>query len=386
MVSMFQLGETPADPMDLLTEEIQIPRIHLYNGDDGSMVPWVSKGTSLGRVLVPTDRIPNQPDVPTPDYSGFIKADIPIMPQHILNVATAFFRFVLDTNHTEAALLLALDEENNYHLYCPEQEVDYTGVEWKDNIELEEGHYLMGSIHSHCNFSAFHSGTDEGDAAKNDGLHITLGKLDENVPEIDVMLSFSGVKWQKWDLKDFLEGEEWKPLTADDQDQAELFDIEWLGQLTDAPTWRKYLHKGGTSPAGKVVGYGTQKGYGHYSGYGWDDDDDWELGEYWEGYGGKGHGNWEKSTDPREVPNNDISMYKRINRESNWYDEQQDIAQDQIIKDMCDLVLLASEVGMTINFSVQHREGAHEEETGDMTPLLPERSPAAEGESEHAVD
>lgn len=376
---MFHLGETPADPMELISEPIAMPKIHLYNGDDGNMCPWVSKQTSLGRVLVPTDKLPNQPDVPTPEYAGYIDPQIPEMPQKILNTAAAFFRLVLEAAHTEAALLLALDEEDNYHLYCPEQEVDYTGVDWKDTVELEEGHYLMGSIHSHCDFSAFHSGTDEGDAAKNDGLHITLGHLDKDEPEVDVMIAFSGIKWQKWDLGSFIEGGAWTPLKVDDESQNDLIDLDWLDELKEPRRWTSYGVKGGQK-------FGPTKGHtpngGHASNYGymgWDDDDwdDWEL--WGDGYGDiswheKKKPGWEKSTDDRSG----IGNYKRINRDSNWYDDDQELAQDQIIKDMSDLTLLAQEVGMTISFSIHKREGHFADEVGDMTP------PQIEEEIKHA--
>jgi hypothetical protein len=36
---------------------------------------------------------------------------------------------------------------------------------------------MVGTIHSHCDFSAFHSGTDERDEATFDGLHLTFGNV-----------------------------------------------------------------------------------------------------------------------------------------------------------------------------------------------------------------
>lgn len=42
---------------------------------------------------------------------------------------------------------------------------------------LSDGYELIGTIHSHCDFAAFHSGVDDADEINFDGLHITVGKL-----------------------------------------------------------------------------------------------------------------------------------------------------------------------------------------------------------------
>lgn len=47
------------------------------------------------------------------------------------------------------------------------------------NSLVDEGYILFGTMHSHCDFSAFHSSVDDGDEFKFDGLHITLGHVDK---------------------------------------------------------------------------------------------------------------------------------------------------------------------------------------------------------------
>lgn len=42
---------------------------------------------------------------------------------------------------------------------------------------VQNGYKLYGTIHSHCDFSAFHSGVDDADEKKFDGLHITIGHV-----------------------------------------------------------------------------------------------------------------------------------------------------------------------------------------------------------------
>lgn len=49
---------------------------------------------------------------------------------------------------------------------------------WKEYEKLlNDGYELIGTIHSHCDFAAFHSGVDDADEINFDGLHITIGKL-----------------------------------------------------------------------------------------------------------------------------------------------------------------------------------------------------------------
>jgi hypothetical protein len=45
--------------------------------------------------------------------------------------------------------------------------------------DLLPGYVVFGDIHSHCDFGAFHSGTDDADERHGlgDGLHITIGRL-----------------------------------------------------------------------------------------------------------------------------------------------------------------------------------------------------------------
>lgn len=59
------------------------------------------------------------------------------------------------------------DEAKEKHLkVCEEYERYYA-----------EGFRIYGTIHSHCNFNAYHSGVDDADEIDFDGLHITIGNV-----------------------------------------------------------------------------------------------------------------------------------------------------------------------------------------------------------------
>lgn len=332
---MFDHGPTPDDPMELLKGELLGPTIHIYNDKDHA-TPWICKDTDLGRVLVPLDELPNRTGVVNPPYAGYWDPAIPPMKPEVLDQALAFFRFVFETNHSEAALLLAIDEARDYHLYCPEQEVDYTGVDWKDTVLLADDHYLIGSIHSHCDFSAFHSGTDTGDAAKNDGLHITLGKVDEDTPEIDVMISFSGVRWTKWDHTTFMSSP-WTPRPAKDQAQDELFPIDWIDELKD-PLPMFPVKKAGSSPKTHYPQsyQSPNKQHAKWDSYEWDSD---YFG--WDQY---------ESLSVDKYDPNDYGFIPRIDAKTNWYSPNPEMAADQVIKDLTDLIAIAQNLELEMDW------------------------------------
>jgi len=45
------------------------------------------------------------------------------------------------------------------------------------NRLLNSGYTVYGTIHSHCDFAAFHSGVDDADETNFDGIHITIGNV-----------------------------------------------------------------------------------------------------------------------------------------------------------------------------------------------------------------
>lgn len=62
-----------------------------------------------------------------------------------------------------------------------------------DRAQFGKGWIQAGSIHHHCAAAAFQSGTDNKDEQDRDGVHITLGKMDENILDVHVRQVFEGV-------------------------------------------------------------------------------------------------------------------------------------------------------------------------------------------------
>lgn len=128
---------------------------------------------------------------------------LPKIPAHVMRQAKLFFKTVFDVHHSESYLTLLYSAKlQTYKLWCPEQSVTYTSVDYNraDTVPVEDRNYIgstgdawqmVGTIHSHCDFSAFHSGTDEADEASFDGIHLTFGHVNQDRFSISVSTVFS---------------------------------------------------------------------------------------------------------------------------------------------------------------------------------------------------
>lgn len=143
---------------------------------------FLHKKTAFGRCFVPAN-------IPwTQENCLWINYDLPPVPHGIMSKALTFFRKVFKIYRSESALILYYHPENGYNLFCPEQYVSYGSVSYKRNERPENYGNTVGTIHSHCDFSAFHSSTDEADEADFDGLHMTFGNVDQESFSISASL------------------------------------------------------------------------------------------------------------------------------------------------------------------------------------------------------
>lgn len=95
---------------------------------------------------------------------------------------------------------------------------------------------LFGSIHSHCDGTAFHSGTDDKDEFGFDGLHITLGKVSHPTPDISCRWMLAG-EWKKAEPAGCIDFE---------NNKIEV-DAQWLERVTESrytPTTPCYGYAG----------------------------------------------------------------------------------------------------------------------------------------------
>lgn len=104
------------------------------------------------------------------------KEDLNKIPFYIIMDAVQFFRCIFYVQRTEASLVISY-ENDVWSLMVPDQEVSYASVD-ADNKDMSG---MVGTIHSHCDFTGKFSPTDLDDQKKIPGLHIVIGDLDKEL-------------------------------------------------------------------------------------------------------------------------------------------------------------------------------------------------------------
>lgn len=106
----------------------------------------------------------------------------------------SFFKEVYRQYRSEAIVLLFYNEETGQHkIIPPTQKVAGASCDYDKGITID-GYTMIGTIHSHGSMSAFHSGIDDSDEEHFDGLHITLGHLNDAYPSISASIVANGYR------------------------------------------------------------------------------------------------------------------------------------------------------------------------------------------------
>lgn len=145
------------------------------------------------------------------EIEPYAELKIPQIGKVPLAISLSFLKWVYNTHNTEGGLLIYYNPETQkYLIHAPKQEVLCGGVSWNNREEpIPKGYIRMGTIHSHADMSAFHSGVDIQDEEKFDGLHITIGRLGEDVPTLVASVVVNGTRFpiKKEDIRRYLDVE-----------------------------------------------------------------------------------------------------------------------------------------------------------------------------------
>jgi hypothetical protein len=168
---------------------------------------WLHKDTGVVRCFVPVDDISFLQDL---DASVELETKLPKIPERTVWRIKEFFRRVVEVHRAESEVTLYYSKDKgDFKVHIPEQFVSHGGVQYKragmTHIEGMEDYLRVGTIHSHCDFNAFHSGTDEHDEEDFDGLHVTFGHNDRDEFTISASVVVNGFR-MKIDPATALEG------------------------------------------------------------------------------------------------------------------------------------------------------------------------------------
>ena len=192
---------------------------------------FLVKPTEIGTVFLPEHTRPKS--LKKLGHAGGVftwKGD-PI-PGNIISQAHHFFLRIFDTKHAEAEVLLTKHLDTGaYRLFVPYQRVSHMGVKSiYEPTHIDRKYVVVGTLHSHCDFGAFHSNTDSGDASDMDGVHFTIGKVN-STPEIVGMVTMNGKEFHY-------------------KNPADIATIEY-GTNTAPPWWDNYVFAGDEAPKTK---------------------------------------------------------------------------------------------------------------------------------------
>lgn len=141
-----------------------------------------------------------------PEYANM---KLPKIKDKIFGKVLGFFKLTYKTYKSEAGTILNLkthpknEKLKKIDFTVPHQRVSGGGCKY--DIVVSPKYINCGTIHSHSNFGAFHSGTDVNDERYFDGLHITVGHVDRDVFSISACVVVNGKRIQV-DPCDYIDG------------------------------------------------------------------------------------------------------------------------------------------------------------------------------------
>lgn len=152
----------------------------------------------------------------------FCSLSYPRIPRLLMEKAVGFFARVYDEHKTESAVLIVFNKlTNQVELLCPQQKVSWGSVKY-EVPNLENHLLLIGDMHSHGDWKASPSMTDENDEMGRAGLHLIVGDITKEPPDLFCAVVADG---QRFDVKDL-------GLMLEDYIQRDQqFPKEWMSKL-----------------------------------------------------------------------------------------------------------------------------------------------------------
>lgn len=131
------------------------------------------------------------------ELTPYAELKIPQIDTRHISRALGFLKWVYATHHSEGGLIIYYNPQTHeYIIHAPKQKVSACAVNWDNTVEsIPKDFIRMGTIHSHADMSAFHSGTDVQDEENFDGLHITMGHLGAETPTIVASVVVNGTRF-----------------------------------------------------------------------------------------------------------------------------------------------------------------------------------------------
>jgi PRTRC genetic system protein A len=155
---------------------------------------------------VPTDRWPGE----LAGQKPFLKMNYPPLPRPLIERTIGFFDMIGQRHSAEAAVLLVWNRQTEaMELVVPEQVATIGGGAYSAPYPIDVSYeiptlpahlMLIGDIHSHVDGPAYASWTDKADEAYRPGLHIVVGRVQNEPPEFHCEVTADGTRFLVKDL------------------------------------------------------------------------------------------------------------------------------------------------------------------------------------------
>lgn len=239
-------------PIFVLVEDMDLPKRGNFYVVASNGV-FLHKDNGMMHTFVPVDGISCLQDFEVD--LDVIQHSLASIPADLCYKVKTFFAKVVAKHQAESCVVLYYNNElKHYVAVVPRQSVSHGGVLYlrKGLTYMNElaGYVPVGTIHSHCDFQAYHSGVDDRDENDWDGLHITFGH--NNQEEFTISSSIvMQTKRGKFDPLTIIEGiqhvtnDRYKLVEQSDEfkEQVDKETDEWLTQIVSYGEMQKLLQE-----------------------------------------------------------------------------------------------------------------------------------------------
>ncbi len=154
------------------------------------------------RSCVPAETGPSDLEEQRP----FLEPRFPVIPRALFERTVGFFDRVAERHGSEATIVLAYDRTQHcVRLVVPAQTatvsqgwsgyVSPIGVHYVPPTDLPASWVPFGDVHSHVDYPAYSSTTDVEDESHAAGLHVVIGRIRQEPPEIHVEAVVDGTRF-----------------------------------------------------------------------------------------------------------------------------------------------------------------------------------------------
>ena len=192
------------------------------------------------------------------ESAPYAHLDIEKIPNEDFARLVNFFRAVYEKYASEGMSIMHYNQKSDDHkIQVPFQKVSGGSVDYVKNVTFK-GFDKIGTIHSHANFSAFHSEIDDHDEESWDGIHITVGHCAEDLVSISASVMFNKKRFEI-DPTDYIEGIEAK--------QAKRYEIEDRELYQFPESWMMYVESASESREKALEALNRKFGHVKYNNY-----------------------------------------------------------------------------------------------------------------------